>query len=275
MKLAVSVVLYNPSKENIDHLFSLGKIFDNVYILDNSNTANDKLVSKGNLHYIPYFENNGIAFALEDGLSRAIEDKNDFLLTLDQDSIYPMDKHSEIVSRLRQLDMSKDAVFALTTDSDYASRDNHDEEKVTNCITSGNFLNLKLIQEQDIHFPVELFIDYVDFEFCRRVLSKDLNIIQSHQYYINHTIGSPLRKNILGIKFTCMNHSPIRYYYRFRNAYYLKKQFPKFYKHLAFKTLFVDKLKMKLFEENKKEKSKMIKRGIADAKKSKLGKLNN
>lgn len=275
MKLAVSVVLYNPSKENIDHLFSLGKIFDNVYILDNSNTANDKLVSKGNLHYIPYFENNGIAFALEDGLSRAIEDKNDFLLTLDQDSIYPVDKHSEIVSRLRQLDMSKDAVFALTTNSDYASRDNRDEEKVTNCITSGNFLNLKLIQEHDIHFPVELFIDYVDFEFCRRVLSKDLNIIQSHQYYINHTIGSPLRKNILGIKFTCMNHSPTRYYYRFRNAYYLKKQFPKFYKHLAFKTLFVDKLKMKLFEENKKEKSKMIKQGIIDAKKSKLGKLNN
>ena len=275
MKLAVSVVLYNPSKENIDHLFSLGKIFDNVYILDNSNVANDELVSKGNLHYIPYFENKGIAFALEDGLSRAIEDKNDFLLTLDQDSVYPKDKHLEIVYRLRQLDMSKDAVFALTTDHDYASRDNHDEEKVTNCITSGNFLNLKIMKEHDIHFPVELFIDYVDFEFCRRVLSKDLNIIQSHQYYINHTIGSPLRKNILGIKFTCMNHSPIRYYYRFRNAYYLKKQFPKFYKHLAFKTLFVDKLKMKLFEEDKKEKSKMIKCGIADAKKSKLGKLNN
>ena len=68
-----------------------------------------------------------------------------------------------------------------------------------------------------------------------------------------------------------MNHSPIRYYYRFRNAYYLKKQFPKYYKKLAHKTLVIEKLKMRLFEPNKKEKNKMIKLGIKDAKQSKLG----
>ena len=270
MKIAVSVVFYNPSKDNIEHALKLADYFDFVYLLDNSDKSLD-LKAKNNVIYSPYKENKGIAFALEDGLQKAIKDNADILLTLDQDSTYPFDKHNEIVKRIEKLDLEKDAIFALTTDHDYKEDYSNKEELVKDAITSGNFLNVALFKKHDIHFPVELFIDYVDFEFDRRIIEKGLNIIQSHEYYICHKIGNPLHKNILGIKFDCMNHSPIRYYYRFRNAYYLKKQFPKYYKKLAHKTLVVEKLKMRLFEPNKKEKNKMIKLGIKDAKQSKLG----
>ena len=272
MRIAVSVVFYNPSPENIDSALKLADIFDTVYLLDNSNKALEKLSLPKNVNYVSYCENKGIAFALEDALERAIKDGHDFLLTLDQDSNYSSEQHPAILKRLEKLDLEKDGIFALTTDHELeVNPDQKDEEFVHDAITSGNFLNLSLMKKYDIHFPVELFIDYVDFEFDRRVLEKGLNIIQSHEFYILHTIGEPLRKNILGVKFTCMNHSPIRYYYRFRNAYYLKKKYPKYYKKLTHKTLVVDKMKMRLFEENKKEKSLMIKRGIKDAKAGKLG----
>lgn len=271
MKLAVCVILYNPKKENIEHALKLADFFDNVYLLDNSNKAQDNLSSKHNIRYIPYFKNMGIAKALEDALQLAIQDKNDYLLTLDQDSVYPFNKHLQIKARLSKLNREKDAVYAITTNFDYEQNKNAPEKLVTFAITSGNFLDLGLMKKYDIHFPEELFIDFVDFEFNRRVLEHKLNIIQSYDYYIEHEIGNPLKKNILGIKFTCLNHSPIRYYYRFRNAYYLKHKYPQFYKKRSNKTLFVDKIKMKLFEDSKKEKSQMIKRGISDAKKGILG----
>lgn len=270
MKIVVSVVLYNPSKENVEHALKLADYFDEVYLFDNSD-KNLELKAKSNVIYTPYLENKGIAFALEDGLQKAIKGKADFLLTLDQDSVYPFEKHQDIVKRLEKMNLAKDAIFALTTDHDYQENRSKKEELVQDAITSGNFLNVSLLSKNDIHFPTELFIDYVDFEFCRRVLEKELNIIQSHEYYICHKIGNPIHKNILGIKFDCMNHSPIRYYYRFRNAYYLKKAYPKYYKKLAHKTLFTEKIKMRLFEPNKKEKNKMIRLGIKDAKMSKLG----
>ena len=216
MRIAVSVVFYNPSPENIDNALKLADIFDTVYLLDNSNKALENLSLPKNVIYISYCENKGIAFALEDALERAIKDGHDFLLTLDQDSKYSSEQHPVILKRLEKLDLEKDGIFALTTDHELeVNPDQKDEEFVHDAITSGNFLNLSLMKKYDIHFPVELFIDYVDFEFDRRVLEKGLNIIQSHEFYILHTIGEPLRKNILGVKFTCMNHSPIRYYYRF------------------------------------------------------------
>ena len=247
---------------------------DIVYLLDNSDNINPALKSLKNIVYVPYCENKGIAFALEDALSRSIRDNCDFLLTLDQDSVYQLDQHNSIVKRLQKIDFRKDAIFALATLDEFQKNKNRDDEHVTNAITSGNFLNISCLRNNGIHFPVELFIDYVDFEFDRRILEKNLNIIQSYAFFIEHKIGQPIKKNILGIKFTCMNHSPIRYYYRYRNAYYLKKKYPKFYKKLALKTLFIDKIKMNLFDDNKKEKRLMIKTAIRDAKAGKLGTFN-
>ena len=52
-------------------------------------------------------------------------------------------------------------------------------------------------------------------------------------YRILHTIGNPIEIQFLGKTFYALNHSPIRYYYRYRNSYYLyhyvdKKFFKKY-----------------------------------------------
>ena len=36
-----------------------------------------------------------------------------------------------------------------------------------------------------------------------------------------HTIGDPIEIHLFGKTYYAMNHSPIRYYYRYRNSYYL------------------------------------------------------
>ena len=270
MKISASVVLYNPSNENLEHIRKLSRIFDKVYVFDNSEKDLKNAFQSSNIIYETKLQNMGIAFALENSLKNSIKNDDDFLLTLDQDSIYPFEQHNSIVKRLLSLD--KDiAIFALTTDYYYEQEKNRNDEEVATTITSGNFINVHLLEQHDIHFPVELFIDYVDFEFNRRITSCGLKIVQTHKFYLIHTIGNPLPKRILWLKFNCMNHSPIRYYYQFRNAYYLLKKYPKFYKKISKKTLKVDKWKMRLFEPNKKAKNRMIKIGIKDAKAGKLG----
>ena len=71
-----------------------------------------------------------------------------------------------------------------------------------------------------------------------------------------------------------MNHSPIRYYYRYRNAYYLYHYVDKeFFKKEYRREMFGSLIKMFLFERTEM-KDKMIKKGLSDAKKRRLGKFN-
>ena len=66
----------------------------------------------------------------------------------------------------------------------------------------------------------------------------------------------------------------MRYYYRYRNAYYLyhyvdREFFKKEYRREMVSSL----IKLFIFERQRKEKLKMIRKGIKDAKNKRLGKL--
>ena len=81
-------------------------------------------------------------------------------------------------------------------------------------ITSGNFININ--QYNKINgFKEELFIDYVDFDLCHQFYKKNIKIGVIPNIKIQHQIGKPITKMFLWRKFNCMNHSPIRYYYRY------------------------------------------------------------
>lgn len=89
---------------------------------------------------------------------------------------------------------------------------------------------------------------------------------------LTHTVGTPVRKNLLFRKITLLNHSPVRCYYRFRNNYVLFREDRKFYREIRQS----DKkqyIKILFFEKNKKQKLAMIRLGIRHAKQKKFGKL--
>lgn len=129
--------------------------------------------------------------------------------------------------------------------------------------TSGIFLSLAAYDAVG-GFNDDLFIDYVDIELGHRLKETGLKLCYLNQYSLTHEIGSPIAIKIFGRTYYAMNHSPVRYYYRYRNSSYLYKGDKKFYREKYFKELLINIPKMILLESNRMSKIKMIRRGLSD-----------
>lgn len=273
MKIDGVVVLYHPTEENVRNILKYAPVVETLFVMDNSDVIDDKLrqefEKQPNVKFVSMGGNQGIAKALRIGTENAINDGADFCLTMDQDSIFPVDRMDDIKQYLTREDIDDYGVIGVNINSD------DQEKKLVEFwywITSGNFINLKNYKKI-YGFRDELFIDAVDTDLYHQFYKIGKKVAYINEISMVHTIGSPAVKKFLGIKIcTLLNHSPLRYYYRYRNNLFLYKQDKKFYKTVRF----YDKkqyIKILLFEKNKREKLKMIRLGIRHAKQGKLGKL--
>lgn len=273
MKIDGVVVLYNPENDVLNNIESYRSFLNTLYVVDNSTKTNDELVSKlkslQNVKYLSLGDNQGIGKALKVGLEEVKKDNADVCLTMDQDSIFPSDRMDEIKDYLEK-NLEDYAIIGLNFNSESSEKGIAD---VKTWLTSGNFINMSDYQKIN-GFNEDLFIDCVDFELNEQFNNINRKIGYINEISLTHKIGNPIPKRFLWMKVTALNHSPIRYYYRFRNGYYLYKRNKKFYKFLK-KQFFSIRLKVMLYEPNKKEKFKMMRRGFEDAKANKLGKYED
>ena len=86
MKLATIVVFYYPSDDNIKNINTYLDEVEKVFVVDNSDDDVIRLKSTKKIEYIKFYENKGIAQALNEGAKRARDLNFKWLLTLDQDS---------------------------------------------------------------------------------------------------------------------------------------------------------------------------------------------
>lgn len=89
-------------------------------------------------------------------------------------------------------------------------------DEVENVITSGSLIALPVLREIG-PFREELFIDYVDIDFCRRARARGFAVLQTTRPLMRHSIGTPTRHRVLGAEKWTTNHSPDRRYYIARN----------------------------------------------------------
>ena len=271
MRIDGVVVLYNPEEDVLSNIEGYRPFLERLYVVDNSTQVNEKIVDKlkefNNVKYISLNGNKGIGKALKTGLLEAINDGVDVCLTMDQDSIFPSDKWDRVQTYLNN-NLADYAIIGLNYKNDGPKEGIIDSQTL---ITSGNFINMKDYKRID-GFNEELFIDCVDFELNEQFYNLNRKIGYINEISLIHKMGNPIKVKILWKEFTALNHPPIRYYYRFRNGYYLYKKNKKFYKWMKSK-LFNMRIKTLLYEPNKKEKFKMMRRGIKDAKANKLGKF--
>ena len=273
LKIGSCTVLFNPDRDVISNVETYKDLVDVCVVVDNSENKNE--VSKyfeedSSYIYIDMHGNQGIAAALNAGIEYLHSVNMDMALTMDQDSLFPTsdylaiyqliekykDKYSLIGLDVNRVDPSKEIVL------------------VPYWITSGNFVSIS-----DFYLAGKmnesLFIDYVDFDLGYRFKKAHLKIGYLSGYCITHTIGNPIPIHVLNRTFYALNHSPIRYYYRYRNAYYLYHYVDKeFFKKEYCREMFGSLIKMFLFEKKRNEKIKMIKKGLSDAKKRRLGKFH-
>lgn len=267
-------VLYNPNESVLTNLNSYSNCVDVSVVVDNSDTKNEisqSLKNDPNFIYIDMDGNKGIAAALNKGIEYLNSKNIDFALTMDQDSLFPTKYYPNILKLVNKYKTDY-SVIGLNFNQDNGSLDKIIE--VPYWITSGNFVNISDFMSVG-GFMNELFIDYVDFELGYKFKKNGFKICYLKDFSLKHTIGNPIEIHLFGKTYYAMNHSPIRYYYRYRNAYYLYHFVDRqFFKKEYYKEMIVNTLKMLIYEKNQKVKFSMIRKGIQDAKCKKMGKFN-
>ena len=239
MKIGVVIITYNPDIELFTRVIdSLIEKFQKVCVVDNGSSNYNELrmvLTSPKIELISLPVNEGIAKATNVGFHYFQESDYDFVMTSDQDSLYPIDYYDNIVTNCNYFSSELETIAAFcpifydeNTKQDgqivkkskfYMKKTSltNEFEDVFETIASGLVINMKNLNE--IGFMDEsLFIDWVDFEWCWRAYYKEKRIICCKNLRISHRLGDGTKK-ILNRNISI--HSYIRNYYITRNAFYL------------------------------------------------------
>jgi rhamnosyltransferase len=189
------------------------------------NLVNGKLLTLG--------ENKGIATAQNKGIDYCIEKGADIIVFFDQDSVISDDFISKLVAPIMTknenivaptfIDAEKGFFYPIVSVSRFGLRTKttpakHSPAFYTNtAISSGTAVKTSVFnivgKMQD-----DLFIDYVDTEWCLRCHHAGIKVLILPDNQMIHSIGDK-SFNVLG--FTVPVHSAYRRYYRVRNSFEL------------------------------------------------------
>jgi len=266
------IVTYNCDssiKENIELLLPQVKT---ILLVDNgSNKSSVDLLNdiyNDNIEIIYNKKNMGIAYGLNQGLKYAYKNSYKLYLTMDQDSKISL---GSIAKMLEVLNLNKSIISVGPNFSNILS--NKPYKIVDYLISSGNLTYTdKAMRVKG--YTDNLFIDSVDFDFSLKLRSTGNKLAYVYNSEITHKIGEYEDANLWGKKFKITAHSPLRNYYIFRNYHYIIRKyhshFPKFCLRYRFKVTGYF-FKLLLIQNNKKEKLRMIFKGIRDGKKGIYG----
>ena len=279
MKVLAGITLYNPNidrlKENIDAIYSQ---VEEVVCVDNGSDDFKQIKQLLTSQYpeivvIQNQKNLGVAKALNQMFAYAKENGFDWVLTLDQDSVCPdnlIKVYREVVSRLNEFEDLRHVgiLCPQTVDRNFDSRTDYQEKYilVDKCITSASLTSVKTWETVG-GFWEELFIDFVDHDFCARCKEHGIKILQLNDVQILHELGNGVHHNFLGRRVTALNHRPMRKYYMVRNwiiYMHVHKDVIEYKKERNSYRFFF--LKTFLFEKQKLEKLKQMRKGRRDGK---------
>lgn len=270
------IVTYQPDiKRLLDSISTLRNQVDKIYIVDN-NSKNLKLIQGAisgldKIEIINNDHNNGIAKALNQMCSRALESGYKWILSLDQDTIVP-DNIIELLSKYTSQKRAGIICPAVYYDGwDYTTKGTSEVELVKACMTSASLTRLSAWKRVN-GFREEYFIDYVDNEYCMKLSLKGYKILKVNTCEINHQLGESGVKSILGKKIRFCRHNPQRLYYMARNNYIFIREYSRNLNVIkeVFKLFYVLFLEL-VFSKNKKQAEKMINKGFQDARRGILG----
>ncbi len=280
------VVSFHPDVNLYERIELISRQVKKVLIIDNGSSKEElerlRVISLNSLNVdlITNEENLGISRALNIGVSIAINEGIDWLITLDQDSCVSKDMmHRMSLTYEKCSDHEQVAAVIPTyhllseqgTKSEVVTHDGEGDEQfkyVKLAATSGTLLKTKIFSVVGT-YDNDLFVDYVDFEFCIRLHIFKYFIVQS-EAILYHEVGFPVIHNFLGLKLVVKNHSKERKYYIAKNRLITYKKVLRLDRFIIrwiaidFIKIFIYFLTIIVFESEKKEKVSYYIKGIYD-----------
>lgn len=277
MKLAGTVILYDPGNGLAERIQSYQKKLQKLIIVDNSKMLTT-LPCWQEMTTIHNGENEGISSRLNQAAHAAITAGYDWLLTMDQDSFFRdsiFEKYLDCISRHGWKDDV--AMYGVEYDERLLRQEACSPESVSLLITSGSILNLRLFSKLG-GFDEALFIDNVDHEYCFKAKQNGYEIIKMSSIHLNHSLG--VTGNYRSLKTMKKSaralHSPLRIYYMVRNYLYLKPKYQKLFKNefdIIRKSL-LNRIKNSFLYSNEKiSLARYIYKAYMDHKRKHMGKI--
>lgn len=288
------VITRNPDASLPERLKDFSDQVFKILVVDNgsANFSKTVLQEMSKLDVIQNLENRGVAAALNQGIMKAIDLGYEWVLTLDQDSqpepnmvanmmgaLEAQESHGDfaiIAPRIADLGGQREARFLVKGSGVLYRRvrcADDDLIDVTTVITSGALINTSAFQSIG-NFREDLFIDYVDSEFCLRANLKGFRILVACQAKLLHQFGE--RKRVTRGPFTLFPsfHTPERWYTISRNRIPMIKTYALKVPHWFLYELtaaFYITLRMLLTEDRKAAKLWAVLRGTWDGLRGRLG----
>ncbi|EMH6514317.1 glycosyltransferase family 2 protein [Raoultella ornithinolytica] len=231
------IVTFHPRIEQVKKLLqSLNAQGISSITVDNGTLGKKEEEDIINLtHVLRLNDNFGIAKAQNEGIMYAKSSGAKYILFFDQDSDIQDDFINSLMKDFKEIEeqgipiavmgptfidsrykfyykqirLDKYGVRKKVNPQDYSS-----PFEVTIIISSGSLVPVSILDDVG-YMDENLFIDYVDTEWCLRAISKGYKIYVSNSAIMEHAIGDKM------ITFGGVHipvHSPIRRYYRIRNA---------------------------------------------------------
>jgi rhamnosyltransferase len=269
-KVLAVIVSYNPDIEILRQcVCSVVDQVAELLVIDNhSDNLSDiaallEEIDRGNIELKKFPINKGIAAAYNYGFQTAKSMGMEAVLTLDQDTFCP---ENLLTSLCRCMENeSAGIVCPNVIDRNTPGECNHHEgvEDVAWCINSGALIRVRGWAEIG-GYDEYLFVDLVDYDFCKRISDKGYKIIKVGTAVISHTLGEKKIYRVFGNKLVIYNHSASRKYYQSRNRFYLDR---KYYGRITWNSIMrmvILLVKVWIGENDKRKKTAAIFRGARD-----------
>lgn len=237
LPLCAVVVTYHPEPDVVENLQAMGRECGRVLIVDNGSSAQAQaaMAAVAGVTLLPQGVNLGLAAALNLGVARAAEQGCEWVVTFDQDSR----PEPGMIAAMWQthLALPSAAVIGPRIQEENAQLANYrwvcrhetwpllfrrvgysgkDIAEVTMLVTSGSMIDIAVWRSLG-GFEAGLFIDYIDTDYCLRVIRSGRQVAVAGGALLMHRLGAREKRVFMGRVHRPTHHAAFRHYYIARN----------------------------------------------------------
>lgn len=276
------VITYKPNKDLLVNLSEVSKYVDHIIVVDNNTHKKhfdfSKYTFPDNVTLISNKYNLGIATALNIGVREAFRQSAEWILTLDQDTFlskesfkkmvdaYLNNNNKETVGLLAPVHYDKETGFQ----SRYLRYLKEPYSQSNIVMSSGNLIPKSTFDKVG-YYDDDLFIEYVDHDFCLRIRKCGLKVYLVKDAMMAHSLGAVRVHRFGNFFFFSHNYLAVRRYYRARNRIILYRRHFGYWIIHDQEFFLKDLIKILLVEDNKFAKFKATILGFIDGLLSRLG----
>jgi rhamnosyltransferase len=232
--IAAVVVTYHPGAVVLENIRILSRQVGRIIVVDNGSSGAsveviDALQKISGVQLLRNASNLGIAAALNIGIREALLTGPEWIATFDQDSsvtenyfqdlfyAYEMCPEAKFVGMLVPRGWSATLAKVMQIGTPVWAF-------VMGGNSSGSLIKSEVIRLIGL-YDADLFIDFVDMDYCLRMKRKGFKVLKAMRVVLHHELGSKQTRNLLGLKISFRDHTPWRYYYIMRNRLLLYQRF--------------------------------------------------